>query len=55
MAPGVETVFVMASERHQFIASRLVKEVAALGGDISSFVPKLTLERTLAKLRGPAA
>ncbi len=52
MDPGVETVFVMASERHQFIASRLVKEVAALGGDISSFVPPLTLERTLAKLRG---
>ena len=52
MDPGVETVFVMASERHQFIASRLVKEVAALGGDISSFVPPLTLERTMAKLRG---
>jgi pantetheine-phosphate adenylyltransferase len=51
MAPDVETVFLMASERHQFIASRLVKEVAALGGDISSFVPKLTLERTLARLR----
>ena len=52
MDPGVETVFVMASERHQFIASRLVKEVAALGGDISSFVPPLILKRTLAKLRG---
>jgi pantetheine-phosphate adenylyltransferase len=52
MAPDVETVFLMASERHQFIASRLVKEVAALGGDISSFVPKLTLERTLQRLRG---
>src|SRR5277367_7201057 len=51
MAPDVETVFLMASERHQFIASRLVKEVAALGGDIASFVPKLTHERTLAKLR----
>lgn len=35
----VETVFLMASERNQFIASRLVKEVARLGGDISSFVP----------------
>jgi pantetheine-phosphate adenylyltransferase len=55
MDPGVETVFLMASERHQFIASRLVKEVAILGGDISSFVPPLTLARTLAKLRGPAA
>jgi pantetheine-phosphate adenylyltransferase len=51
MAPDVETVFLMASERHQFIASRLVKEVAALGGDITSFVPRLTLERTLQKLR----
>lgn len=50
MDPGVETVFLMASERHQFIASRLVKEVAMLGGDISTFVPPLTLGRTLAKL-----
>jgi pantetheine-phosphate adenylyltransferase len=50
MAPDVETVFLMASERHQFIASRLVKEVAMLGGDISSFVPALTLQRTLARL-----
>ncbi len=47
----VETVFLMASERHQFIASRLVKEVAAFGGDITSFVPKLTLERTMQKMR----
>ena len=49
--PGIETVFLMASETHQFIASRLVKEVAKLGGDISSFVPALTLERTLARVR----
>ena len=34
----LETVFLMASENHQFIASKLVKEIAALGGDISSFV-----------------
>ncbi len=50
MAPDIETVFLMASEKHQFIASRLVKEVAALGGDISSFVPPFTLARTLARL-----
>ncbi len=50
MDPGVETVFLMASERHQFIASRLVKEVAALGGEISSFVPALTLERVLKRI-----
>ncbi len=52
MAPEIETVFLMASERHQFIASRLVKEVAMLGGDISSFVPPLTLERVLQRIRG---
>jgi len=52
MAPDIETVFLMASERHQFIASRLVKEVAMLGGDISSFVPALTLERVMARIRG---
>lgn len=36
--PNIETIFLMASENHQFIASRLVKEIATLGGDISSFV-----------------
>ena len=52
MAPDIETVFLMASERHQFIASRLVKEIAMLGGDISSFVPPLTLKRVLQRIRG---
>lgn len=36
----IETVFLMADPRHQAIASRLVKEIARLGGDISAFVPK---------------
>jgi pantetheine-phosphate adenylyltransferase len=35
----IEMVYLMASENHQFIASRLVKEIASLGGEISSFVP----------------
>ena len=35
----VETVFLMADPRHQAIASRLVKEIARLGGDVTSFVP----------------
>lgn len=47
---SIETVFLMASERNHFISSRFVKEIATLGGDISSFVPALTLERTLAKV-----
>ena len=49
--PGIETVFLMASERHQFISSRFVREIAALGGDISSFVPSPVLERMLERLR----
>jgi pantetheine-phosphate adenylyltransferase len=55
--PAIETVFLMASEHHQFISSRFVKEIARLGGDVSSFVPALTLERTLARVRSsiPAA
>ena len=36
---SVETVFLMAEARHQAIASKLVKETARLGGDVSSFVP----------------
>jgi pantetheine-phosphate adenylyltransferase len=52
MDPGIETIFLMASETHQFIASRLVKEVAMLNGDITSFVPPLTHERILKRLRG---
>jgi len=35
--PEIETVFLMADPRHQAIASRLVKEIAAFGGDVSAF------------------
>ena len=47
--PNVETIFLMASERQQFIASRLVKEVARLGGDIAPFVPREVALRTARK------
>jgi pantetheine-phosphate adenylyltransferase len=47
--PEIETVFLMADPRHQAIASRLVKEIAMLGGDVSSFtspyVARLLLKR----------
>lgn len=36
--PKVETMFLMASEKHQFISSRFVKEIGRLGGDITHFV-----------------
>jgi len=39
----IETVFLMADPRHQAIASRLVKEIALLGGDVSAFTtPRVT-------------
>ena len=42
--PEIETVFLMASDRYQFISSRLVKEIGGLGGDISHFVsPRVAL------------
>jgi pantetheine-phosphate adenylyltransferase len=41
--PAIETVFLMASDRHQFISSRFVKEIGMLGGDVSPFVsPRVT-------------
>ncbi len=45
----IESVFLMADPRHQAIASRLVKEIAKLGGDIDPFVPQLVKERLLEK------
>lgn len=53
--PQIETVFLMASERQQFISSRFVKEIGRLGGDITSFVTPtvaLALQRRFAEERG---
>src|SRR5258708_11121208 len=36
--PNVETVFLMANDKYQFISSRFVKEIAQLGGEVSHFV-----------------
>ena len=43
----IEYVFLMASDRFQFISSRFVKEIGALGGDISHFVSKRVAERLI--------
>ena len=42
---GIETIFVMTSEEYGFTSSTLIREVAALGGDISNLVPKNVYER----------
>jgi pantetheine-phosphate adenylyltransferase len=41
LANQIETVFLPAGEAHSFVSSRMVKEVARLGGDVSAFVPAL--------------
>ena len=45
--PEIETVFLMASDRFQFISSRFVKEIGALGGDVSHFVSPRVAVRLL--------
>jgi pantetheine-phosphate adenylyltransferase len=42
---GVETLFIPTSSSHSFIASKLLREVARFGGDVSPFVPGPVLER----------
>ena len=39
LAPGIETVFLMAKEEYSYVSSRLVKEVASLKGDVTGLVP----------------
>ena len=47
---SIETVFLMAEAKHQAIASKLVKEIARLDGDISKFVTPYVANRLLNKL-----
>lgn len=50
LRPEIETVFLMAGEAYSFLSSRLVKEVVALGGDISGLVPPAVEARLRARL-----
>ena len=48
--PNIETVFLMANDKYQFISSRLVKEIAQLGGNVSHFVSPRVVARIAARL-----
>ena len=48
----IETIFMMPRESYTFLSSRLVKEIAGLGGDVSAFVPP-NVERALARKLKP--
>lgn len=45
LLPTCDTISFMPSEKHMFVSSRLVKEIVHLGGDATSFVPDLVLDR----------
>ncbi|MFT5744086.1 MAG: pantetheine-phosphate adenylyltransferase [Paracoccaceae bacterium] len=47
----IETVFLMADAKNQAIASKLVKEIARLGGDVSKFVPPAVKAALIERLR----
>lgn len=47
----IETVFLMASEKHQFVSSVFVKEICKLGGDISTFVTPAVAEKLIARFK----
>ena len=49
LSSDFETIFLMASENQQFVASRFVKEIHSLGGDVSSFVPKIVMDHLESK------
>ena len=46
----IETLFLMAAEQQHFVASRLVKEVALYGGNITSFVPEIVAKAVTKKI-----
>lgn len=47
----IETIFMMPKDTYTFLSSRIVKEIASLGGDVSAFVPAHVRTALLAKLR----
>jgi pantetheine-phosphate adenylyltransferase len=50
LRPELETVFMMPAEKYSYLSSRLVREVARLGGDVSKLVPEIVEQRLKEKL-----
>jgi len=55
MDPNFETVFLMPNKQYIFVSSSIVKEVAALFGDVSPFVPECVNERIIKHYGEPTA
>ncbi len=52
--PELETLFMLPAEKYTYVSSRLIKGVVRLGGDVSSLVPPLVMERLRSKMPGTA-
>ncbi|MCD6218986.1 pantetheine-phosphate adenylyltransferase [Candidatus Calescamantes bacterium] len=50
IAPEIETIFMMPKENYSFFSSRIIKEIASLGGKLEEFVPPLVAEKLREKL-----
>ncbi len=50
LEPDIETIFLMSSEAHFYTSSRLVREVAGLGGKVDGLVPDLVLPKLLERV-----
>ena len=48
---SVETIFLMPKEEYTYLSSRIVKEIARLGGDVGVFVPPCVVESFRVKLK----
>ncbi|WP_420237330.1 pantetheine-phosphate adenylyltransferase [Telmatobacter bradus] len=55
LAPEIETVFLQPAGRYSFLSSRMLKEVASLGGDVTGLVPPNVFKRLRARLNGGSA
>ncbi len=49
LSPAIETLFMMTNSKYSYLSSSIVKEIAALGGDIRSLVPNEVYDTIVAK------
>jgi pantetheine-phosphate adenylyltransferase len=50
LQPGLETVFMMPAEKYSYLSSRLVREIAQLGGNVDCLVPELVAQKLREKM-----
>ena len=50
LAGQIDTIFLMPSEKHFYLSSQLIKEVASWGGDVSHYVPPLVRQALVKNL-----